>query len=479
MSDAPLWTLDALVGAVGGRVIGTPAGKIEGISIDTRTIKPGEAFFAIKGDRVDGHDYVANAVAAGAAISVVAESKIKKMPKDAALLVVPDVLESLYSLARAARVRSSAKIIAVTGSVGKTGTKEALRLVLSREGETHASAASHNNHWGVPLSLARLPVSARFGVFELGMNHAGELTPLSRLVRPHVALITTIEPVHIEYFANIEAIADAKAEIFSGVIEGGTAVLNRDNALFDRLAAAARRAGVKNIVGFGVDQNAEARLIDIALKPDCSCVHALILGDEIAYKIGTPGRHLVQNTLGVLAAAKVAGADLALVALALARLQPSFGRGRFIKLDLVTGEAILIDESYNANPASMRAAIKVLAQTPVGRRGRRIAVLGDMLELGSNATMMHRDLSKAIEDAKIDLVFCAGPLMRALWDALPAARRGGYADSAARIEAQVLAALRQGDAIMVKGSKASCMGTIVTGLVDRYCPRESTEDATA
>jgi UDP-N-acetylmuramoyl-tripeptide--D-alanyl-D-alanine ligase len=479
MSDAALWTFDALVVAAGGRIIGTTAGEIAGISIDTRTIKPGEAFFAIKGDRVDGHDYVANAVAAGAAISVVAESKIKMMPKDAVLLVVPDVLESLYALARRARARSSAKIIAITGSVGKTGTKDALRLVLSREGKTHASAASHNNRWGVPLSLARLPVSARFGAFELGMNHAGELTPLSRLVRPHVALITTIEPVHIEYFANIEAIADAKAEIFSGIVEGGTAVLNRDNAQFDRLAVAARKAGVKNIVGFGAHQKAEARLIDVALKPDCSCVHASILGDDIAYKIGTPGRHLVQNTLGVLAAAKLVGADLALVALALARLQPTSGRGRFIKLDLSTGEVILIDESYNANPASMRAAIEVLGQTPVGPSGRRVAVLGDMLELGSNAAAMHRDLSKVIADAKVDLVFCVGPLMRALWDVLPAARRGGYADSRTRIEAELLAAIRPGDAIVIKGSNASGMGTIVTSLVDRYRTRESTEDATA
>jgi UDP-N-acetylmuramoyl-tripeptide--D-alanyl-D-alanine ligase len=479
MSDTPLWTFDTLAAATGGRVSGAPAKAITGISIDTRTIKPGEAFFAINGDRVDGHDYVEKAVAAGAGVAVVAETKLDKMPKDAPLLVVPDVLEALRALARAARTRSLAKIIAVTGSVGKTGTKEALRLVLTREGETHASAASYNNHWGVPLSLARLPQSARFGVFELGMNHAGELTPLSQLVQPHVALITTIEPVHIEYFANIEAIADAKAEIFFGVVPGGVAVLNRDNSQFDRLAAAARAAGIKNIVGFGENKEAEVCLLDVALKADCSAVHALILGDEITYKIGMPGRHLVQNSLGVLATAKLAGADLALVALALARLQPPKGRGQHIKLNLGVGEATLIDESYNANPASMRAAIDVLAQTAVGPRGRRIAVLGDMLELGTEAAALHRDLAKPIAAAKIDVVFCAGPLMKALWDALPGARRGGYADSASRIEAEILAALRPGDAIMIKGSNGSRMHTIVTSLIDRFRTREPAEDATA
>jgi len=479
MSDMPLWTLDALVAATRGRVIGAPAKAITGISIDSRTIKEGEAFFAIKGDRVDGHDYAAKALAGGAGVAVIAEAELGKMPKDVPLLVVSDVLEALRALARAARARSSAKIIAVTGSVGKTGTKEALRLVLTREGETHASTASYNNHWGVPLSLARLPASARFGVFELGMNHAGELTPLSQLVRPDVALVTTIEPVHIEYFANIEAVADAKAEIFSGVVPGGAAVLNCDNSQFDRLASAARAASITNIIGFGEHKRAEARLIDVALKPDCSAVRASILGDEIAYKVGTPGRHLVQNSLGVLATAKLVGADLALVALALARLQPPTGRGQHIKLNLGIGEALLIDESYNANPASMRAAIDVLAQTPVGPRGRRIAVLGDMLELGKEAVALHRDLVKVIAAAKIDIVFCAGPLMKDLWDALPAARRGGYADSASRIEAEVFAALRPGDAIMIKGSNDSRMHTIVASLVNRFRTREPAEDATA
>jgi UDP-N-acetylmuramoyl-tripeptide--D-alanyl-D-alanine ligase len=473
MNQTPLWTCDALLAAVKGRVQGKPAAAITGISIDSRTIGKGEAFFAIKGDRVDGHDYVANAAAAGAGVSVVSEARLGEMPKDAPLIVVPDVLEALRMLARAARVRSSAKIIAVTGSVGKTSSKEMLKLALAQDGETHASAASYNNHWGVPLSLARLPMSARYGVFELGMNHAGELTPLSALVRPHVALITTIEPVHIEYFPSIEAIADAKAEIFAGVETDGAAVLNRDNPHFERLAAAGKTAGVKRIVGFGENPTSEARLLDAALGADRSTVRANILGGEVAYKLGTPGRHVVQNSLGVLAAVKLAGAELALAALALANLTPPKGRGQRLMLKLPGGEALLLDESYNANPASMRAAIDVLGRTPVGPKGRRIAVLGDMLELGAEANALHTGLAKSLAAAKVDLVFCAGPLMKALYEALPPARRGGYAESAQRIEPEVLSALSPGDAVMIKGSNASRMHAIAATLMQKFSAREA------
>ena len=277
-------------------------------------------------------------------------------------------------------------MIGVTGSVGKTGTKEALRLALARSGETHASVASYNNHWGVPLSLARCPASARYAVFEMGMNHAGEIEPLTRLVRPHVAIVTTVEPVHLEFFGSVEAIADAKAEIFRGLEPGGAAVINRDNPQFARLAARAKSAGVERIVSFGEHAKADARLIKCALHPDCSTVQARILGTDVTYKLGAPGRHVVLNSLAVLAAASLAGADLALAALALADLKPpSGGRGARITLDLPGGTALLIDESYNANPASMRAALALLGQAPMGPRGRRIAVLGDMLELGRAA----------------------------------------------------------------------------------------------
>jgi UDP-N-acetylmuramoyl-tripeptide--D-alanyl-D-alanine ligase len=473
-----LWTLDAIAKATGARLQGAPVASIAGISIDSRTIAEGEAFFAIKGGRVDGHDYVADALARGAALAVVSEARRAAMPENAPLAVVPDVLEALRALARAARSRSAAKVIAVTGSAGKTGTKDALKLALEQDAETYASTASFNNHWGVPLSLARLPESARFAVFEIGMNHAGEIEPLARLVRPHVAIITTVAPVHLEFFESVEAIADAKAEIFLGVESGGAAVLPRDNPQFERLAAAARKAGVGRVVGFGEHKDAEARLIDVALKSDASAVRADILGSDMTFKIGAPGRHLVLNSLAVLAAVKLAGGDLAKAGLALSRLVPPSGRGRRLTLDLVGGKALLIDESYNANPASMRAALEVLSQARIGKRGRRIAVLGDMLELGPDAKDLHRALAQSVIAAKVDILFCAGPLMRGLWEALPPAMRGGYAETAAELEPELLAALRPGDAVMVKGSHGSRMAPIVRSLSERF-RAPSAADATA
>jgi UDP-N-acetylmuramoyl-tripeptide--D-alanyl-D-alanine ligase len=403
---------------------------------------------------------------------VVARANAKRFAADAPLLMVDDVLEALRALARAARARSQAKVIAVTGSVGKTGTKEALLLALAPDGETHASAASYNNHWGVPLSLARCPQSAKYAVFEIGMNHAGEITPLTRLVRPHVAIVTTVEPVHLEYFGSLEKIADAKAEIFLGVEPGGAAVLNRDNGQYDRLAAAAKKAGVARIVSFGADEKADAFLVRCSLQPEGSTVEAIVLGEPVAYKLGAPGMHLVHNSLAVLAAASLAGADLALAALALAKFKPAAGRGTRVSLRAPGGSALLIDESYNANPASMRAAIALLGQAPVGARGRRIAVLGDMLELGPSGAELHRALAGPLQEAAVDLVFCSGPLMRALWEALPSNHKGGYAETAAELEPAVLAAVHGGDVVMVKGSLGSKMGPVVKAL-ERQFPRQS------
>ncbi len=467
MSEA-LWTIDAMAKAMNASRAGDLPAAISGLSIDTRTVKPGEAFFAIKGDARDGHDFVPAALKAGAGVAVVAERFAKSFGNDAPLLIVPDVLDGLRDLARAARVRSQAKIIAVTGSVGKTSTKEALRIALSRDGETHASVASYNNHWGVPLSLARCPQSARYAVFEVGMNHAGEIEPLTRLLRPHVAIITTIEPVHLEHLGSIEAIADAKAEIFLGLEPGGAAVLNRDNPQYDRLARAAKGAKVERIVSFGEHAEADAQLINCALQPDGSTVHARILGHDVTYKLGAPGRHLVQNSLAVLAAAALTGADLALAALAFAGLQPAAGRGTRITLEWPGGKALLIDESYNANPASMRAALALLGQAEIGPRGRRIAVLGDMLELGPQGAALHAALAENVVQEDVDLVYCCGPLMRALWEALPTGRRGGYAEASAALEPQILAALQPGDTLMVKGSNGSRMGSIVKALESRF-----------
>ncbi len=468
MSDAPLWTVEAMAQAMGAECRGALPAAVGGISIDTRTIGNGEAFFAIKGDARDGHDFVPAALKAGAGLAVVAAERREAMPKDAPLLIVPDVLDGLRALARAARARSAAKVIGVTGSVGKTGTKDALRLALAGSGETHASVASYNNHWGVPLSLARCPAKARYAVFEMGMNHAGEIEPLTRLVSPHVAIVTAVEPVHLEFFGTVEAIADAKAEIFSGVEPGGAAVLNRDNPQFARLKRNAERAGVARIVSFGEHARADARLVKLSLHPDCSTVQAKILGADVTYKLGAPGRHVVLNSLAVLAAASIAGADLALAALALAELAPATGRGARTTLELPGGSALLIDESYNANPASMRAALALLGQAEIGPRGRRIAVLGDMLELGPRGVELHRELAEPAVACGIDLVFCCGPLMQALWEALPPERRGGYAENAQALEAQLAAAIRPGDAIMVKGSLGSRMGPIVKSLARLY-----------
>ena len=464
----PLWTAQEMMTATRGRLQGAVKENVAGISIDTRTLEPGEAFFAIKGDRLDGHDFVEAALDNGASLAVVDETSASKFPKDAALLIVPETLQAMRDVAGAARARSHARIIAVTGSAGKTGTKEALKLALSPSGETHASSASFNNHWGVPLSLSRLSQDAKFGVFEIGMNHAGEITPLVKLVRPHVAIVTTIEPVHLEYFSGLDAIADAKAEIFLGLEPGGAAILNRDNSQFSRLEAAAKAANVARIVGFGEDEKSEARLLEIGLQEDSSTVHAEIFGEKLMFKLGAPGRHLAMNALAVLASAKLAGADLAMAALALGNLVPPPGRGRRVPLRLPGGEGLLIDESYNANPASMVAAIDVLSRAAIGKQGRRIAVLGDMLELGSDAALRHAELAESLDAGKIDLVLCSGPLMHSLWEVLPSGRRGGYAENATALEPQVIAALRGGDAVMVKGSNASGMGKIAKSLIQKF-----------
>jgi UDP-N-acetylmuramoyl-tripeptide--D-alanyl-D-alanine ligase len=473
-----LWSVDAMAAAMRAERAGALPQSVGGLSIDSRTVKPGEAFFAIAGEARDGHDFVEAALKAGAALAVVSAEKRNAFAADAPLLAVADVLEGLRDLAAASRARTKACVIGVTGSVGKTSTKEALRVALSRDGLTHASVASYNNHWGVPLSLARCPQDARYAGFDMGMNHAGAIAPLSRLVRPHVAIITTVGAVHLEYFRSLDAIADAKAEILEGLEPGGAIVLNRDIPQFARLSAHAKAAGAR-VVAFGEDESADARLIDCALQPASATVHATILGTEVTYKLGAPGRHMVLNSLAVLAAVSLTGADLALAALALAGLAPASGRGTRIALHFPNGTALLIDESYNANPASMRAALDLLGLAPTGPRGRRVAVLGDMLELGAKSAELHRALVDPILANKVDLVFCAGPAMEELWRALPSNRRGGYAENAKALEPQVLSAIVAGDAVMVKGSNGSKMTPIVRALERQFAPSGTLEDASA
>nr|WP_280949703.1 UDP-N-acetylmuramoylalanyl-D-glutamyl-2,6-diaminopimelate--D-alanyl-D-alanine ligase [Mongoliimonas terrestris] len=462
-----LWPKSEFLEALGGEMIGALTVPINGVSIDSRTVEPGDAFFAIAGDRFDGHDFVEEALRRGAAVAVVSDERALTYPTEAVpLLVVDDVLDGLRRLAAAARARSDARIVAVTGSVGKTSTKEALRFALGADGPVHASVASFNNHWGVPLTLSRLSRTARYGVFEIGMNHAGEITPLTRLVRPHVAIVTTVAAVHLEHFDTVEGIARAKAEIVEGLEPGGTAVLNRDNPHFPLIEAAARAHGAA-VIGFGADAAAEARLIKCMLHEVCSTVTADILGEEITYKIGAPGRHLVDNSLAVLAAAKLVGADLVRAGLALQRLEQPKGRGKRHRLRTAGGTAVLIDESYNANPTSVAAAVALLGQTSLGTLGRRIAVLGDMLELGPEGPDLHAGLLGALTEAKVDKAYLCGPLMKSLWQALPRGMRGAYAETSAGLEATLLDDVRTGDAVMIKGSFGSRMGPLVDALIKR------------
>jgi UDP-N-acetylmuramoyl-tripeptide--D-alanyl-D-alanine ligase len=463
MSDA-LWTWEELVVAAGAAVDGMPSTPIGGFSIDTRTLAPGEVFVALR-DARDGHAFVTNAFERGAAAALV-ETGYVRNTSDGALLRVSDPLEGLRGIARAARARTNARIVAVTGSVGKTGTKEALRACLARVGATHAAEKSFNNHWGVPLTLARMPAGVRYGVFEIGMNHAGEITPLTQLVRPHVAIITTIEPVHLEYFGSLEGIAAAKAEIFSGLEPGGTAILNRDNAFFDLLAARARAQGAR-VVSFGRHEDADVRPEVWTLLADGSDLVVRVGERRIAYRVGAPGGHIAQNSLAVVAALDALGADLERAVGALADLTAAKGRGARVEVRVKDGAILLIDESYNANPASMRSALAAMATVPRDANPRRIAVLGDMLELGPESGRLHQDLKEPVDAAEVDLVFACGPNMQRLFAALPAAKRGTWAETSEGIVAPLLSAVRAGDVVMVKGSLGSRMAPLVDALMQK------------
>jgi UDP-N-acetylmuramoyl-tripeptide--D-alanyl-D-alanine ligase len=458
----PLWTAAEAVAATGGRT--TCEWLASGVSIDSRSLAPGDLFIALAGPNFDGHDFVAAALAKGAAAALVARVP-PGVDANAPLLLVADTMAALEELGRASRRRCAAQIIGVTGSVGKTGTKEALKRALERQGAAFASAGSLNNQWGVPLSLARMPRETRWGIFEMGMNHPGEIDALSRLVRPDVAVITTIEPAHLGFFPSVAAIADAKAEIFAGMEPRGAAVLNRDNAYFALLAEAARARGISRIFGFGTHPDATVKLIDSHLYATASAVTAAVMGEIVDYCIAIPGQHWVMNSLAVLGAVKAAGGDVGIAAAAMSSLQPLDGRGRRHRIAAGEGSAELIDESYNASPASIRAALAVLATMIPGKGGRRIAVLGDMLELGDDAERLHAALAQPIIDAGVALVFTVGPNMRALYDALPKRLRGGHAATSAEMAEIVARRLRPGDIATVKGSFGSRMGQVVRRLL--------------
>ncbi|WP_374332247.1 UDP-N-acetylmuramoylalanyl-D-glutamyl-2,6-diaminopimelate--D-alanyl-D-alanine ligase [Aestuariivirga sp.] len=469
MAEA-LWTVDELLSATGGRLHGSVTKPLTAVTIDSRAVGPGDIFVAIKGDKHDGHDFVVNALKAGAGLGLVSRVTPEMLAAGPVLEVADDPLRGLEKMGLAARARSQAQIVAITGSVGKTSTKEMMRTALSASGETHASAASFNNHWGVPLTLARMPRSAAFGVFEIGMNHAGEITPLVAMVRPHVAIITTIAASHLGNFASLDEIADAKAEIFTGVVPGGHAVISRDTPYFERLSAAARSAGIRNIVSFGRHSEADVRMDRVALLPDCCCVTAEAMGETVSYKLGLPGEHMAVNSLAVLAAAKLAGADLARACLALAKAAPAKGRGVQERLSIAGGELLLIDESYNANPASVAAAFGLLGAAQPPRGGRRIAVLGDMLELGEQSPQLHAGLLEPMDAARVDVLYAAGPLMANLWARVAEHRRGAYAENSEGLRDVLLKGLRPGDVVMIKGSLGSRMGPLVEAIRAAHPP---------
>lgn len=457
-----LWTARDAALATGSLPVPGADWAADGISIDTRAVALNDLFVALKGPRFDGHDFVGAALANGAAAAMVDRPMPGADPTR--LLAVPDTQAGLEALAVAARARSAAKIVAVTGSVGKTGTKEALATLLSAQGATHASTGNLNNQIGMPLSLARMPAAAEFGVFEIGMNHAGEIAPLSAMLRPHVAIITNVEAVHLEYFANVEAIADAKAEIFAGLDTNGVAILNRDNPQFARLAAQAKARGIGRIWGFGETGGSEGKLVSLTLDPDGSTVEADILGRPVRFRLPLPGRHQVQNALAVLLAAVALDADLDAAIAALERLTPVKGRGVVIDVPVAGGSFRIVDETYNASPAAVRAALAVLGLADVPAGGRRIVVLGDMLELGTGGPAAHAALAEALIAAGTDRVFTAGPLSRHLFDALPLEMRGAHADNSAGLAPLVADATEPNDIVLVKGSAGSRMGTVVTAL---------------
>ena len=466
----PLWNWPDLVAAAHGVADGTPAWPIRGFSIDTRTLRPGDVFVALT-DKRDGHDFVPAAFRAGAVAAIVARH-YQRGGASNALLRVADPLEALSNIGRAARQRARARIIAITGSVGKTGTKEMLSLCLSELGRTHAAEKSYNNQWGVPLTLARLPRDTDYGVFEIGMNHAGEIGPLAGLVTPHAALITSVEAVHLGHFNSVAGIAEAKAEILTGLVPGGSAVLPRDNAHFKLLRERAAAVGAK-ILTFGYHADADFRGLQVDLGPKGSSVIAGFGTQRFPYRLGAPGEHYVKNSLAVLAALSALGLDIMRSLPALARVSAPAGRGARTLIDTPDGPILLIDESYNANPASVRAALAAMATTPREAYRRRVAVLGDMLELGQSAPDLHQGLKDAIDAAGVDLVLSCGPLMRLLHDSLAPGQRGQWTQNSFELVDPLIASVRSGDVVMIKGSLGTNMAPLVAALLARFRPARS------
>ena len=464
-----IWRGDVLCSAMKGRPVGLLPDRVTGISIDSRTIKPGEAFFAIKGEQFDGHDFATLAVKSGASLLVVSEARLPALGRlSVPMIVVPDVLAGLERAGIAARGRSKAKIIAVTGSVGKTTTKEMLRLALSANGKVHASDKSFNNHWGVPLTLARMPEDTDYAIFEIGMNHPGEIRPLVKLVRPHIGIITMVAPAHLGHFSSLEEVAAAKAEIFEGLERGGHALVNRDDRQWKFLEDAARQAGVEHVWGFGEHERSTFRLVGWEPSNEGSLINVKMAAKEFAVQLGAPGRHIAQNAVAVLGASYLVGADVEKAALSLGAMQAEEGRGRRHRLLHPEGEFLLIDESYNANPASMKAALDLLSAAKVPQGGRRIAVLGDMLELGNYSRKMHEALAGVINNANVDAVLLGGSEMEALAHSMPQEANVAHRATADELLPVLLQTVRPGDVVVVKSSKSIGFSRIVAALLKEF-----------
>jgi len=457
------WTSDEAARATGGT--NKTDWVATGVSIDTRTLAKGDLFVALTDTR-DGHDFVAQALENGAAAALVARIP-DGVANDAPLLVVDDVLTALGALGRAARARTSARIVAVTGSVGKTSTKEMLRTVLAKQGRTHSAAQSYNNHWGVPLTLARMPADTEYAVIEVGMNHPGEIAPLALMTRPHVALITNVAAVHMAAFDNLDAIAREKAAVFEGLQIPGVAVINVDNPAAEILRDAAGRAGAK-VVTFGQSAGADFGIDDIRVTETATIVTARAGAQPLLFKLGVAGRHFAMNALGTLATVRALGADMTVAALDLARWKPPTGRGtrETIVLDVVDDHLslTLLDDAFNASPMSMAAALEVLAASQPPNSGRRVAFLGDMLELGPEEIRLHTELADLPALGNIDVVHCVGPRMGALFARLPADQQGKWCKDALDMAAAVRGLVKPGDIILVKGSKGSYVSRVVDAI---------------
>lgn len=463
-----LWTMSEAVAATGG--VSATDWAANGVSIDTRTIQAGDLFVALKDIR-DGHDFVALALEKGAAAALVTH-RPAGVAEDAPLLIVPNVLEALEKLGVASRARTSAKVVGVTGSVGKTSAKEMLRAMLTPQGKTHVAEASYNNHWGVPLTLARMPADADFAVIEIGMNHPGEIAPLSRMAAPHVVMITTVAAAHLEAFENVEGIAVEKAAIMDGLVKGGVAVLYADIPTVAVLTDYAAKLQAPAIM-FGV-HGSDWEAKDVRLTDQVTVVTAAHGETEYLFKLAVPGRHFAMNAVGVLAVVDAVGGDPVQAALDINTWVPPGGRGtrEVVVLDpAVSGDTIdLIDDAFNANPTSMTASLEILAAAKprdgVGRivKGRRIAILGDMLELGPSEFEMHRAIAHDKHLQTLDIVHCVGPRMQHLHAALPEALRGIWAEDAAAMCVQIRKLVDAGDVVLVKGSKGSKVSTVVDAI---------------